>query len=91
MKDLDRNKVYSLGNIKKDDVKFNQLKEWLVKNDKGWDNEFLFNLKYYRYVYYNNRTKGWYYSDSKDSFICALTLFEESDLNIDIYPNLFFE
>lgn len=86
MKDLDRNKVYSLGAIKKDEVKLNQLKEWLIKNDKDWDNGRLYNIKNFSYITYNNLDKEWYCSDSEDNSICALTLFEE-----DFNPNTVIE
>ena len=91
MKDLDRSEVYSLQEIKKDEVKLNQLKKWFKENYKSWTHANLSNLKYYRYIYYNNHAKEWDFSDYEDNSICALTLFEDSNLNIDRYPNLFFE
>ena len=74
MKDLDRNKVYSLEGIKKDEDKFNQLKEWLKKNDRGWTNGALDNINKSEFLYY---TSEWFLSSCEKSSICTLTLFEE--------------
>ena len=82
MKDLDRNEIYDLENIKKDEVRFNKLKDWFKENYKSWTHVNLSNLKYYRYLYYDNCFNEWDFSDSENKSICALTLFED-----ELIPN----
>lgn len=86
MKDLDRNVVYFLENIKKDEAKFNQLKDWLKKNVKDWTNETLSEIENHKYIYYSDLLKDWNYSNFECNSICALTLFEE-----DFVPNTVIE
>lgn len=83
IKDLGRNEVYSLEEIKKDAVKFDMLKEWLKYNDKGWADVFLNKLKDSKYISYNNYRDEWIYGTKLSiPTKCALTLF---DLDITDY------
>lgn len=76
IRDLDRNEVYSLEEIKKDSVKFDLLKEWLRENERNWS-EFNFEeLNESICLRYNIDDKEWLLSNKNIPTKCALTLFE---------------
>lgn len=81
IKDLDRNEVYDLTEIKKDAVKFDLLKEWLREND-NWNSDNLLGLDDTLDLFYSMEFRGWYHDGELKPTKCALTLF---DLDITDY------
>lgn len=75
IKDLDRNEVYGLEEIKKDAVKFDALKEWLRNND-NWNSDNLPGLDDALDLFYSMEFRGWYHDSELKITKCALTLFE---------------
>lgn len=85
MKDLDKRKVYYLGDMSDDQLE--QLCKWLKSNDIGWSG-YLINLiksKTNKVIYYCNTGKDWKFDESKNKINTtnALELFEAETETID--------
>lgn len=90
--DLDKDKVYFLGNLIRGSVGFCKLNTWLKRSNKEWNNRLFNEMFKYNYLYFNWLEDQWELTNVPVHTVCGLTMldFEAPDLNVDRYPDLFF-